>query len=71
MNPILPTARKTLRILRGLQYGSHITVATALEHYGVYALSQECGRLRALNWPVQDRRVEVSDGVWVKEYWLA
>lgn len=68
--PILPTARKTLRILHALQSGEHLTVASALTNHGVYALSQECGRLRNLHWPVQDKRIEVSEGVWVKEFWL-
>lgn len=67
---IFPTARKTLRLLRALQAGERITVAKALTDYGVYALSQEAGRLRKLGWPVQSDRVQVSPGAWVKEYFL-
>jgi hypothetical protein len=66
----LPTAPKTLAILRALSAGERLTVATALQWHGVFALSQECGRLRKLGWPVQSKTVEVSLGVHVSEYSL-
>lgn len=68
--PIMPTARKTLRLLRALQAGERITVAKALTDYGVYACSQEMGRLRRLGWDIQSKRIAVSPGVHVCEYYL-
>ena len=71
VQPVIPTAPKTLRILHALQRGERLTGATAINQYGVLALSQECGRLRnKYHWPVQDRFIESSPGVHVKEYWI-
>lgn len=68
--PTRPTARKTLAILEALERGERLTVATVLEQYDVYALSQECGRLRKLGWSVESDFIEVSPRVWVKQYQL-
>jgi hypothetical protein len=69
MTQKFPTARKTNRILEALLEGHHLTVALALQQYGVYALSQEVGRLKRLGWQVESRTVE-TPGAYVSEYWL-
>ena len=70
--PRYPSARASVQwtILSALRRGEHLTVAVALEKYNVYALSQECGRLRNLGWPVQSKRIKLSSGKTVKEYWI-
>jgi hypothetical protein len=69
MTQQFPTARKTNRILEALLSGEHLTVALALQRHGVFALSQECGRLRRLGWQIESRTVE-TPGAHVSEYWL-
>jgi hypothetical protein len=72
MKPTLPTAPKTLRILkvlRGTLFG--LTVAQALKVHDVYALSQEIGRLRKLGWKIDSVFVKTSGGARVKRYWIA
>ena len=70
MTPAYPTARKTLRILHALLNGDRLTVASALQGYAVYAVSQECGRLRKLGWQIESEYINVSPGVYVKQYWI-
>lgn len=54
------------RLLRAMQRGERLTVATALLMYQVYALSQRCGQLRdEYGWPIKSRFVGKY-----KEYWL-
>ena len=55
-------------VLEGLLRGEKLTVAVALEKYGVYALSQECGRLRKLGWQIRSEMVELPSGKRVAEY---
>lgn len=65
----LPTAPKTLAVLRALHGGKRLTIFRAM-HLGVGALSQECGRLRRLGWPVQSRSIKTAGGSRVSEYSL-
>ena len=52
-----------------LDKGEHLTVAVALERYGVYALSQRMGELaRKWGYPVESRTVETPTGKHVSEY---
>ena len=49
--------------------GEHLTVAVALEKYGIYALSQRCGELeRKWGYPLDSRFVETPTGKRIKEY---
>ena len=49
--------------------GEHLTVATAMAKYGVYALSQRCGELaRKWGYPVDSVTVETPTGKHVSEY---
>ena len=78
MKPKLPTAPKTLKILqalkvrrsRGFLY-SPLTVAYALNTFGVYALSQEIGRRKELGWKIESSFIKTHGGAHVKQYYLA
>lgn len=53
-------------LLMAMKRGVRLTVAKALNEYGVYALSQRCGNLRdEYGWPIKSRFVGKY-----KEYWL-
>ena len=50
--------------------GERLTVAVALDKYGIYALSQRCGELwRKWNYPVDSRMIETPTGKHIKEYY--
>lgn len=52
-----------------LDRGERLTVAVALERYGVYALSQRMGELaRKWGYPVESRTIETPTGKHVSEY---
>jgi len=65
-----PAESQCGQILRALERGERLTVARAMTDYGVYALSQRCGELKRMGWPVQSRMIEVPSGKRVAEYWL-
>ena len=48
--------------------GEALTVAVALSRYGIYALSQRCGELWRIGYPVESRTVKLSNGKHVSEY---
>jgi len=73
MKPTLPPAEcKQLRtLLEAMLRGEKLTVLTALDKYGVYALSQRCGQLaREYGWPVAKGWVHLPSGKMVRSYWL-
>jgi len=53
-----------------MKKGVRLTVAKALTEYVVYALSQRCGELRRMGWPIMSRLVEVESGARVALYWM-
>jgi hypothetical protein len=57
-------------LLTAMQAGSRLTVKVALERHGVYALSQRCGELRRMGWPILSRTIETAGGARVSEYWM-
>lgn len=57
-------------LLAALQNGERLTVAIALERYGVYALSQRCGELKRMGWPITSEMVTTPTGKRVAEYRL-
>ena len=48
--------------------GKSLTVAEALSKYGIYALSQRCGELSRMGYPVDSRFVDLPNGKRIKEY---
>lgn len=51
-----------------LDRGEHLTVASALTTYGVYALSQRMGDLRRQGYPVERTMIDVGTGKRVAQY---
>lgn len=52
-----------------LDRGERLTVAVALDKYGIYALSQRCGELaRKWGYPVQSQTITTPTGKHVSEY---
>ena len=57
------------QLAEALDRGERLTVAVALEKYGVYALSQRMGELaRKWGYPVESQFIELPSGKSVKEY---
>lgn len=65
----MPTAPKTLAVLRALHKGRRLTIWTAMVQLHVGALSQRIGDLRRLGWPILDTWRE-HNGSRFKEYRL-
>lgn len=51
--------------------GRRLTVASAMELYGIYALSQRCGELRRDGYPLASEMVETPTGKRVAQYYKA
>jgi len=61
---------QTYRLLMAMKDGKRLTVAKALTEYGCFALSQRCGDLRRLGWPIQSRTIKTASGAHISEYWM-
>ena len=48
--------------------GRSLTVLTAIEKYGVYALSQRCGDLRREGYPLEGAMIKLPSGKQVMSY---
>ena len=73
MKPTMPPAEcKQLRaLLAALMKGEKLTVLTALDKYGIYALSQRCGELsRTYGWPLKKEWLHLPSGKVVRSYSL-
>ena len=57
-------------LLMAMKLGVRLTVAKALNEYGVYALSQRVGELKKMGWPILSRTIEANGGARISEYWL-
>ncbi len=67
---ILPKENTQARmLLKAFSRGERLTVLSAIQSYGVYALSQRCGELKRLGWPIQSRTIH-ENGKAFSEYWL-
>lgn len=56
------------KLLMAFQRGEALTVGEALRHYAVYALSQRCGELRKMGWPIISETIETAGGARVSRY---
>jgi hypothetical protein len=69
--PRMPAlSKQQALVLAYLETGRTLTVGEALEQLGVYALSQRCGELRRLGWPIQSEMVTTSTGKRIARYSL-
>lgn len=59
------------KLLAWFSAGRTLTVAEALEHLQIYALSQRCGELRRDGVPIVGETVTTAGGAHVKRYRLA
>jgi hypothetical protein len=66
-----PHGTQNYRLLMAMQCGARLTVAKALNEYGVFALSQRCTELRKMGWPIKSNMVKLPSGARVAEYWMA
>lgn len=57
-------------LLKAFYRGERLTVLKAIQNYGVYALSQRCGELKRLGWPIQTRTLH-ANGKSFSEYWIS
>jgi hypothetical protein len=57
-------------LLRAFKRGEVLTVAESLSRYGVYALSQRCGELKRMGWPILSERYKTAGGAVVARYSL-
>ena len=55
-------------LMEAFDRGESLTVARALNEYGVYALSQRCGELWRHGYPVESRTIKTPSGKHVSEY---
>lgn len=68
----VPAADTQLGILiRAFKRGERLTVAESLTRYQIYALSQRCGELKRMGWPVIGETIATEGGAHVKRYRLA
>ena len=56
-------------LLMAFYRNERLTVLTAIQKYGVYALSQRCGELKRLGWPIKSRTLH-ANGKSFSEYWI-
>lgn len=66
----LSTQTQLWTILTALRRGERLSVAVALRQYQCFALSQRCGELRALGWPIKSQMVKVASSKRIAEYSL-
>ena len=55
-------------LLAAFQRGECLTVSDAPHRYGIYALSQRCGNLRELGWPINGEMITLPNGKRVAQY---
>lgn len=73
MRPVKPPAecRQLNVLLDALVSGMRLTVLTALDKYGIYALSQRIGELeREYHWPIKKEWLKLPSGKTVRIYSL-
>jgi hypothetical protein len=58
------------KLLLAFQRGESLTTLEAALQYGVMALSQRCGDLRRMGWPIISETVETANGAKVSRYRL-
>ena len=57
-------------LLMAFQRGEKLTVAEALGKYQCFALSQRCGELRRMGWPILSEWYDTPGGARVKRFYM-
>lgn len=52
-----------------LDRGERLTMLAAIQNYGIGALSQRCGDLRRIGYPVESQTITTPTGKHVSEYY--
>ena len=68
--PKTPTGPQHRAILNYLRAGNSLTVGEALEKLGIYALSQRCGDLRKMGYPIKSELIKTESGKHISKYSL-
>lgn len=55
-------------LLDAFQRKEYLTVADSLTKYGIYALSQRCGELRRMGWPINSHMKTLPNGKRIAVY---
>ena len=63
--------RQLWALLGAFRRGERLTAIMALRAYEILALSQRCGDLRRLGWPIESRLIRTRSDKHVSEYWIA
>lgn len=62
--------RQLWDLLTAFHHGERLTFFDAAERYGCRAISQRCGDLRKLGWPIKSEWVTTPNGAKIKRYFL-
>ncbi len=55
-------------LMEAFDRGEKLTVLTALQKYNIYALSQRCGEIYKLGYPLHTESVKTPTGKWIAQY---
>lgn len=64
------TENQRTMIINHLMTKGPLTVLTAIEYIGCYALSQRVGEIRREGFPIKSKWLELDNGKRVKQYYL-
>ena len=68
---VLPKVGTQHRMLLDAFYRKEkLTVLMALQRYDIMALSQRCGELKRMGWPIRSELIETTTGKHVACYWI-
>lgn len=57
-------------LLNALRRGEKLTMIESIDRYGISALSQRCGDLRRLGWPIKSKLIPNANGGKHSQYWI-
>lgn len=66
-NPMPTVGSQAHTLLLAFRRGERLTTMEAFSRYRITTISQRCGELRRLGWPIKD---ETVDGKTYKRYWM-
>lgn len=69
VGPLPKAGTQEYALLHAFKLGKRFTVLTAIQELGIFALSQRCGALKRMGWPVMSRTIAVGSKH-VSEYWM-
>lgn len=67
----LSTQTQLWELIGAFKRGERLTVMTALQQYQIFALSQRCGELKNLGWPIKSQTIKTATGKSISEYFIS